>query len=532
MFLRPTCPDEVFKTIFMLKNTNSVGPDELSTKILKISADIIALVMSHLINLSFEHGIFPNKLKFYMIKPLHKQGDKTLMNKYRPMALLPVISKIFEKIFKKRLISFLDKFSIIRDEQFGFQTNKSTTLAIYNLVKDISQLIDIRKPAVVMFFDMTKAFDHVDHKTLLEKCNCYGIRGTALDWIKSYLENRQQFVRIDSLVNDEMMSFDSSTRVNTFGVPQGSVLGPILFLLYINDLPEISQYRSILFADDISILISSNKEGLENEINLTIESVVEWLESNNLQVNLDKTTYVQFQNYNNKKMGLTVKHKNKTIKESDTVKFLGVTIDRNCNWKSHIENVCNKLNRFVYVLYRLSRITGQKAALAAYHGYVLSVLRYGLLIWGNSTDFNKAFIVQKKCLRAIYGKKQTDSCKPLFKKSKIMTLVSMYILEAAIHVKSNPNLYKKAGNIVNFDIRNKERLVLPKHNSALYSKNCHIMTIKVYNCIPHEIKQLPLKLFKHKLKYWLTENVFYSINDFFNYKRMNYKLNYEIANEF
>lgn len=427
MYLHPCDPAEVFKTIMSLKNTNSVGPDEVSTKILKFTADLVSSIISYIINVSFEQGIFPNTLKLFMVKPLHKKGSKSSMDKYRPVALLSVMSKIFEKIFQKRLVRFLNKFNIIKDQQFGFQKNKSTTMAVYTLVKHVTSLIDNRQPAVVIFFDMTKAFDFVDHQTLLNKCQYYGIRGPAQDWIKSYLDRRKQFVRLEKNIDTAIESFDSSTREVRFGVPQGSVLGPLLFLLYINDLTQITSYQTTLFADDISIIVSNNKDSIEKEVNVTIKSVVDWLSINNLNVNIDKTTYVQFQNYNNDRIHIEAKHEDVTIKESDNVKFLGIALDRHCNWKCQIDIICNKLNRFVYVLYKLNKISGLQVALTAYHGYVSSILSYGILIWGNCTDINKAFIAQKKCIRAICGRKQTDSCRPLFKKFNILTLTGMYI---------------------------------------------------------------------------------------------------------
>lgn len=523
LYLLPCGPDEIIKIVRSLNNTNAVGYDELMTKIIKTVVTELAEVLSFLINLSIEQGCFPDRLKLSIVKPIHKKGKKDEIGNYRPITLIPIISKIFEKVIHIRIMKFLVKFNIIKEEQNGFQKNKSTTLAGFNLIKKTIEYINNKNPTVVLFFDMTKAFDFVSHKILLHKLSCYGIRGPVLEWIKSYISDRKQCVEI-TRINDELIEnkHRSNYIVNRYGVPQGSVLGPLLFLLYINDLPNILKHKCILFADDISIVIEKCNESYENKINDTIKSVVLWLEDNNLQVNLNKTKYMQFYNKCGKKIKLNIKYNEIEIEESHTIKFLGILLDSHCDWTAHVDMVCNKLNRFVYALRRLRATASRQTALIAYHGYVSSVLRYGLTLWGNSTDINRAFITQKKCIRAICGAAPRDSCKPLFKELGVLSLPSLYVYEVACFVKLHLNLFKTAKDIYPRCTRHGNRLVLditPK--CKIFKTNCYYLAIKIFNYIPNNIKELPYKLFKKTLFQWVQEKCLYSLNELFSNNNIN-----------
>ncbi|CAG9789488.1 unnamed protein product [Diatraea saccharalis] len=272
---------EVKKQVMSLNNTNAEGHDEISTKIIKASIDKFISVLTFLINLSFSTGIYPNILKLSIIRPLFKKGEKSDIRNYRPITLVSILSKIFEKCMLSRLSDFCDKFNIIRPEQYGFQKNKSTTTAIFTLVKSILKGINKQLATTTVFFDLSKAFDFVQHNTLLNRLESAGIRGLPLDLICSYLKDRYQSVVITKLnQKNEIVSFTSEYRCNECGVPQGSVLGPFLFLIYINSLPEVTNHSCVLFADDISITVrSSDKIGNINvkdheiDINNAVEAI-------------------------------------------------------------------------------------------------------------------------------------------------------------------------------------------------------------------------------------------------------------------
>jgi hypothetical protein len=215
-------------------------------------------------------------------------------------------------------------------------------------------------------------------------------------------------------------------------------------------------------------------------------------------------------------MTLDVRYNNNQIKESDTANFLGITVDNHCNWKNQVDKVCNKLMKFVYVLRRLRNMSAWNTILMAYHGHVSSILRYGLPIWGNSCDIHRAFIAQKKCLRAMCGISPRESCKPLFRKHGILTLSCMYIFEASVFVKKHPELFKSAKDVYPRNTRYPDKLVL--HfipNSALFMKGSYYMCMRIFNATPDSIKSLPFRQFKTQLHRWLKERMFYTVDELF-----------------
>ena len=288
-FFKPIRPKEVYDIINSMKN-KPTNIDTFSIKILKSVNHIISEPLADIINTSFSSKIFPDSLKEARVTPIFKEGDKCKINNYRPISVLPIFSKILEKAAYRQLYQYLETNSILIHNQFGFRRNKSTTQAIMNLTQYLYSNIDSGKIIFSMFLDFRKAFDSVNHQILLSKLNSYGVRGHALEWFSSYLGDRKQHVNINNTPSD--------VKFIKYGVPQGSILGPLLFLIFINDISNCTNFfKFILYADDSTLstcIDTKNSQNHSSIINIELQKVYEWLNANCIAINEDKTKYMLF----------------------------------------------------------------------------------------------------------------------------------------------------------------------------------------------------------------------------------------------
>ena len=424
--------EEIIDIIVALPK-KSIGPHSIPIQFLKIVADLVAIPLCKIINSSFRQGIFPDMLKIAKVIALFKAGSTEELNNYRPISLLPIFDKIIEKLMHKQLYKFLEDHEILFKNQFGFRKKCSTVHSLIEITEKIKESIDHGKFGCGIFIDLKKAFDTVNHKILLQKLEHYGIRGNILKWFESYLKDRKQYVFYNGVSSD--------IKTINCGVPQGSVLGPLLFLIYINDLPNISdKLQFFLFADDTNIYYESKDlKILEKTVNEELKKLSLWLNINRLALNIGKTNFVIFRspqkalNHN-----VTLLMNKKALQQKDHVKYLGVLIDEHLSWKYQIKSIALKVSRGLGIIAKLKPFLKDNLIRTIYFSVVYSHLYYGIQAWGSAdqTTLNKLEVLQNKAVRIlsgsqyfqIYGQEPgpLPSSEPLYKKLEILKIKDIF----------------------------------------------------------------------------------------------------------
>ena len=291
-FFKPITTADILAHIQQLYVNKCAGPEEIPIRVIKMSSPVIAPILELLFNKCLTNGSFPRSLKIGKIVPIHKKGPKNECCNYRPTTLLSPLSKIFEKCIYKQMYTYLEKYNLLTPNQFGFRQNCSTSLAVRQLYDNFLESLDKKKITYSVFIDLSKAFDTVDHEILLKKLQRYGFRGLPLQLIQSYLTNRNQYAFVNGT--------KSNLRKVKCGVPQGSTLGPLLFLIYVNDLPYVSDFTTKLFADDtVLTMANSCMRTLQHDVNKELTKIDEWMRLNKLSLNYSKTKYMLITNKTN-----------------------------------------------------------------------------------------------------------------------------------------------------------------------------------------------------------------------------------------
>lgn len=493
-YLSPTDEHEIDSIIKNLKNTNSVDIYGFNTKTIKFVRDNLVPILTFLFNQCIEQQIFPDVLKLAKVVPIPKNGSMEDINNFRPISVLPIISKIFETLIKNRIVNFFESNNLFDKNQHGYRERKSTISAIVNAVEKILDAIDNNLIPCATFLDLSKAFDCVCHDYLIKKLEFYGIRGNGLKLVTSYLQNRSQAV---------LLSSGDSSHVSPIkiGVPQGSILGPIFFLIFINDFSlNVPSEIVTLYADDATLVnvgLTTNELATKN--NVSINHAISWYDSNKLKTNPEKTQHVIFS----------------PNVEFTKAKFLGIYIDSKLNWQSQIEYLANKLNKTVFQIRKLMELTTLDTAMTFYYSNFYSLITYGILIWGNSVGFDRIFKIQKRAIRTIASVHATEHCRPLFKNLGIMTLYGIFIYQCVLFIKQNNNLTHSSFH--NYNTRNKNNPTIPYHRLSKTQQPLNHLAIKLFNKLPDYVKELPVNNLKRYLKQFLIEHPFYTIAEFFNH---------------
>lgn len=520
MLLLETDVIEVKNTIKNLKNSLSTGWDGISSSFLKFAVDTLALPITIICNLCFRTGTFPDALKRSVVIPIHKSGDRDCISNYRPISLLPAIAKVIEKIINKRLKSYLEKNNLLSTNQHGFREGKSTEDALLQLTNYIVDKLDRNKRAIGIFLDLQKAFDTVSVPILIKKMENIGIRGLPLQLLTDYLKNRKQAVRITDVYSRE--------ENIEYGVPQGSVLGPTLFLIYIDDLCRLkmTNAETIAFADDTAILFYGDSwEDVNNVAQYGFNKINDWLSSNLLTLNFTKTKCMYFSIKNNKQSlskNVSIKIHTcqgdrtpcscQTITETSSIKYLGVLLDRNLSWHEHITCLAGRIRKLIYIFRNLRHICDKKLLITVYYALCQSITTYCITAWGGAskTCVLKLERAQRAVLKVLTFNRYRYPTTALYQDIKLLTVRQLFI--KSLLTKQHKNLPDYSESRRRTDIV----YLVPQHKTKFAKKFIKVLGPTLYNKLSKNIHLRSLTLhsckrvivdFLQKLTYENTEKI-------------------------
>ena len=389
-------PEDVKIYITQLNPQKASKSNSSPTKIIKLSVDIISPIICDIFNKCIEEAVFPDNLKSAEIRPVHKRGNKLNVSHFRPISILDPYSKIYETHINTELTGFMTKHNILHDSQFGFRTNSSTEMAVSQIIEDITIKFQNGEYTCAIFLDLAKAFDTVDHGILINKLRACGVRGLPLKLLQNYLNNRTQ----QTLINNTK----SNTQTINCGIPQGSILGPLFFNTYINDIVNVSNFKIKLFADDACLLLSSkDAKDLEKKVNTELIKINQWRKLNKLSINFSKSYYMIFSNKKkNPKFNITMDGNKLT--RTDDFKYLGIIIDHKLKWNKHIKYILNKILKVSYMLTKIRHYIDLNSLKLLYYSLVHSHLIYCLTTWGGApnTTLQPLINIQKKNYKNYY----------------------------------------------------------------------------------------------------------------------------------
>ena len=482
---------EIKKIINDFKNCTP-GIDEIPMKVLKFSVDELMIPIAHLCNLSLQCGIVPQQLKVAKIVPIFKAGKHDNVMNYRPISILPSISKILEKIVAVQLYDFLEGNNILNEHQYGFRKGRSTEAALCDFVDNVAVALEQKLHTAAVFLDLTKAFDTIRHDIMLGKLDHCGVRGVALEWFSNYLRGRFQCVTFRRVL--------SSLKEITSSVPQGSSLGPLLFIIYINDTINVSdKLRFKLYADDSVLYMTGNDPvNVINCMNSELMNINSWLIANKLTLNINKSHYIVFSKQVLPDTYLPpIKINDNKLSRVQETKFLGVTINARLNWSTHINNITLKISRINGILYLTRSLFLKESLRYIYLTLVNSHLTYCNIVWGNAnkTNLRPLFLVQKRIIRTITFSTRYTHTGPLFQTLRILNIDQINFLCCALFMYKKLNglifseiTFNMVSDVHNVYLRDTLRLRLPRCSAEQRRRSVGYRGCQVWNEIPLNIR--------------------------------------------
>ena len=498
--------ETVLKLLLSLKTNKAIGLDNISARLLKCGAHEICPSVTKLLNLSIRSGKFPEIWKCSKVTALFKSGERTNATNYRPISILPTLSKILEKVVHWQFYQFLNSHNLLSNKQFGFRPKLSTTAALCSFADEVLLNMEQGNLCGAVFLDLTKAFDTVDHCILLSKLSAIGVSPSSLKWFESYLSHRKQRTCCGNDLSEALPV--------TIGVPQGSILGPLLFLVYINNLPDVIKNSQVtLYADD-TVLYSFSKDPrlLEQKLNEDLLRVAHWLCENKLTLNLEKTKSMLIGS--DRKLAdislFSLSIFDTDINTVSSFKYLGIMLSTHFKWANHIEYISSKINKNLGLLRRIKHLLPKQARLLFYNSLVLPIFDYADVVWGDKDNvvlMNELQVLQNKAAKIILDRPLHSSASDALSALKWLNLKQRRTYHRCIYIyKCINGLMDHSLDIVrrseihSYNIRNKDALNLPKVKRNWGKQRTNYQAIKDWNNLDSELRNArTLAVFKKKL---------------------------------
>ena len=493
------CEEKVRKMLSNLDISKSTGLDEIGPRFLKLSSNIIYPAICRILNASISQCVFPEKWKLAKVCPLFKAGCKQDVNNYRPISILPTLSKLLEKHVHNNFIAYLNHYNLIIQTQSGFRKNHSCETALVHIFDKWLKAVNDGFIVGVVMVDFKKAFDLVDHNVLLQKLALYKCSKRTLDWFKSYLLDRKQIVALNGAM--------SSDLVVKYGVPQGSILGPLLFLLFINDLPmslSVETNTTDMYADDTTIhCIDHTLQNVQRNLQLYLHNLETWCKSNGMILNTDKTKVLLITTPHKRarltESSLSLTFKKIPLKTSKGEKLLGLQIDENLKWDCHINKLRRKMSTNLWLLNRIKTFIPVNARILFYKAYIQPHLDFCNVVWGCTSQKNihKIFILQKRACKIIFGQDYVSVSDSLEKMSSLSIFDKVILHKAKFMYKVSKglvpsyisNMFEKEEKAYNcLRTTNLNNFKKPRPKLELFKQSISFSGPSVWNMIPKSIQ--------------------------------------------
>ena len=515
---QPETPDSIKKIIANIRQDVATGSDEVGAKLIKDASEVLSPILADIINIGYRTATFPDCMKHATIKALHKKDDPDKISNYRPISILPTMSKVFERAATDQLVNHLETNKLLSRHQHAYRKGHSTQTCLVQVTNYIYKLIDRKKWAAIASLDLSKAFDSISHSLLLNKLSKLNLSEYTLSWIKSYLSNRKQ--------KTKFKHYTSKEDPVTSGVPQGSIIGPLLFLCFTNDISEIfdGQCHIVAYADDTQLLVeASSLESLIKKTEDIITLAQKWYTDNSMKNNIGKTEVLiintRKENLTNVRIRVKDDGKPIAIKPKSHIKVLGILIDDQLNWNKQVLNVKKKSLNSIRNLHRVNHLLPVKLKVNLYSALVTPHFDYADVVWGGcgKTNAQKLQLAQNFAAKSITGHRKYDSATHSLKKLKFLKLAQRRNVHEAVF--THKSLLKQNPENINQEYfqqqptsntRNSARgkLNLPIHRTAKFQSSPLFRTVKAWNSCPDHLLKDTIKMHKTQHQKYLVEKTY------------------------